>query len=221
MRSMSKAAKPLTVIVIAVGIAVAGAVFLSRRPAQVSETSAASRADVKPGGGHLRGPEAAKVTLVEFGDYQCPSCGAYAPVVLEVLRRYPQQVRLEFHHFPLISIHPFAMTAAMAAEAAGEQGRFWEMHDMLFDHQQIWSQSRNPEPDFLSYAARVGLNQNAFMQAMRSPQLQDRILQDVVRARDAKIDSVPAFFIDGQRIRPELSVDDFVNIIETKLKPPA
>lgn len=218
MKNMSKIVKPLSVIIFAVALAAAGAVFLSRQPARAPGTSTASRLDSEHGGGHFRGPDSARVTLVEFGDYQCPSCGAYAPIVLEVLRRYPQQVRLEFHHYPLISIHPYAMPAAMAAEAAGEQGKFWEMHDLIFDHQQIWSQSRNPEPDFLGYATRIGLNANSFMQGMRSPQLQDRILQDVVRARDAKIESVPAFFIEGQHIRPDLSVNDFVTIIDAKLK---
>jgi protein-disulfide isomerase len=214
---MSKLAKPLIVIVLAVGVAAAAAVYLSRQPEPVTETSAASTLDTK-GGGHFRGPENAVVTLVEFGDYQCPSCKAYHPVVLELLNRYPKQVRLEFHHYPLISIHPNSMAASKAVEAAGEQGKYWEMHDLIFEYQDQWAPSSNPEPEFLAMASRIGLNVNSFMQAMRSPQLQDRILQDVVRAREANIEAVPTFFIDGQMIHVPLSINAFVDAIEAKLK---
>jgi len=216
MRGMSKAVKPLSIILLAVVVAVVGAVYLSRRPEEVPETSAAPV--LGKGGGHFRGPEKAPITLVEFGDYSCPSCGAYHPVVKELLNRYPKQVRLEFHHYPLISIHPNAMAAALAVEAAGEQGRYWEMHDLIFEHQEEWSASPNPEPQFLALASRIGINSNDFMQAMRSPQLRDRVLQDVVRARDAKVDAVPTFFIDGERIHVTLSVGAFVEIIEARLR---
>src|SRR5215470_8822203 len=147
MRSMPKAIKPVIVIILAVAVAAGAAVFLSRQPDQpVPNSSAASLpADIKTGG-HFRGPENAELTLVEFGDYQCPSCGAYHPFVKEILNRYPEKLRLEFHHYPLISVHPNAMMGAMAAEAAGEQGHYWEMHDALFEHQREWGESRNAEP---------------------------------------------------------------------------
>ena len=217
MRNMSKAVKPLSIILLAIVVAAAAAVYLSRQPNPVTETSAAPVLDNK-GGGHFRGPEKAAITLVEFGDYQCPSCGAYHPVVKELMNRYPQQVRLEFHHYPLISIHPNAMAASLAVEAAGEQGKYWEMHDLIFEHQEEWSANPNPESQFLALASRIGLNANAFMQAVRSPQLQDRVLQDVVRAREAKIEAVPTFFIDGERIHVTLSVGAFVEIIEARLR---
>src|SRR5438874_11211233 len=132
---MSKVLKPLIVIVLAVAVAAGAAVYLSRTPDQPPETAAAAtRADIK-GGGHIRGPENAPLTLVEFGDYQCPSCGAYHPLVKQILTRYPQQVRLEFHNFPLISIHPTSMMASLAAKSAGEQSVYWEMHDALSEFQ--------------------------------------------------------------------------------------
>ncbi|HYR86630.1 MAG TPA: thioredoxin domain-containing protein [Terriglobia bacterium] len=204
-------------IILAVGVAAAAAVYLSREPEPVTETSAASTLNTK-GGGHFRGPENAAVTLVEFGDYQCPSCKAFAPVVQELLNRYPQQVRLEFHHYPLISIHPNSMAASIAAEAAGEQGKYWEMHDQIFEYQDQWAPSPNPEPEFLAMASRIGLNANAFMQSVRSPQLRDRILQDVVRAREANIEAVPTFFIDGQQVHLPLSVNAFVDAVQARLK---
>src|SRR5881227_1148341 len=109
---MPKLMKPLIVIVLAVGVAAGAAVFLSRGTDQAADNgSIASHVEIK-GGGHLRGPQNAQLTLVEFGDYQCPSCGAYHPFVKEIMSRYPEKVRLEFHHYPLISIHPNSMGAA-------------------------------------------------------------------------------------------------------------
>ena len=216
---MSKAAKPIVIIVLAVAVAGAAAFYFSRQSNEATNTSDSASAPLqKTGGGRFRGPENARITLVEFGDYQCPSCKAYHPVVQELLARYPQQVRLEFHHYPLISIHPNAMAASMAVEAAGEQGKYWEMHDLVFELQDQWSRSPNPEPDFLAMASRLGLNQNSFMQAMRSPQLQDRVLQDVVRAREAQVEAVPTFFIDGKKISVPLSITAFVDIVEMNLR---
>jgi protein-disulfide isomerase len=134
------------------------------------------------------------------------------------MKRYPNDLRLEFHHYPLISIHPNAMQAAMAAEAAGEQGRYWEMHDLLFDFQDQWSRQANPEAEFLTFAGRIGLNQNAFMQSLRSPDLQDRVLQDVVRAREANLEGVPTFFIDGKMIDNQYNLEYYVRIIDDYLQ---
>ena len=219
---MSKVVKPLSVIVLTVAVAAGAARFLSRQPDEPAEAPPSSVSEFKnTGGGQIKGPldrdSSAKITLVEFGDYQCPSCGAYFPLVNEVLARYPKEVRLEFHHYPLISIHPNAMAAAKAVEAAGEQGKYWEMHDLIFEYQPVWSQRENPEPDFLAMAARIGLNQNAFMQAMRAPAAEQRILQDVVRAREANVEAVPTFFIDGRQVHPKLSIDDFSRIIDEHL----
>ncbi len=214
MIGMLKVVKPLAVIILAVVIAAGAAYFLSRRSEEpTASADSTARVDIS-GGGHFRGPEKAQLTLVEFGDYQCPSCGAHHPLVQEILHRFPD-VRLEFHHYPLISIHPNAMAAAKAAEAAGEQGHYWEMHDMLFEHQQDWAPKPDVRPEFVAMAIRLGLNVNTFMQAMESPKIQDRILQDVDRAQVLKIDAVPTFFINGERIHVyNLSIEDFAKAIE-------
>src|SRR5262245_29239277 len=221
MWGMSKVIKPLIVIVLAVGVAAGAAVYLSRGSDERANTSdAPTRVDIK-GGGHLRGPlqgGEAEVTLVEFGDYQCPSCGAYHPFVKEILKRYPKQLRLEFHHYPLISIHPNSMAASMAAEAAGDQGHYWEMHDALFESQNGWATTPNPEPIFTALATRIGLNVSVFTQALRSPELQQRVLKDVERAQAAKVEAVPTFFISGDRQHIKLSMEDFVQTIEAHLR---
>ncbi len=214
---MQKFLKPLVVIILAVAVAAGAAVYLSRQPDQPADTpGATTHADIK-GGGRIRGPENAPLTLVEFGDYQCPSCGAYHPLVKEILNRYPQQLRLEFHHFPLVTIHPNSMLASQAAEAAGEQGRYWEMHDAIFDHQREWADSPNAEPIFIALASGFGLDINKFMQALRSPQIQERILKDVERGNNAHVEAVPTFFINGEQVHVRLSMEDFVQAIESHL----
>jgi protein-disulfide isomerase len=217
MTGMPKVMKPLIIIILAVAVAAGAAVFLSRQPDNVSETHAAPvDANIKVPG-HIRGPENAEVTLVEFGDYQCPSCGAYHPFVKEILNRYPTQVRLEFHHFPLISIHPNSMAAAKAVEAAGEQGHYWEMHDAIFEHQNQWADKPDPKPIFAALANLIGINGTILVQTMDSPKIQERILKDVEQGDQVKIQAVPTFFIKGQQVPIKLSMEDFVQVIEAQL----
>src|SRR5436190_7406043 len=215
---MTRLLRPVIVIVLAVAVAAGAAVYLSRQPEEAAITNGASTTtvDIKSGG-RFRGPDTAEVTLVEFGDYQCPSCAAYHPFVKEILNRYPKQLRLEFHHYPLISIHPNSMAASMAAEAAGEQGHYWEMHDLLFEYQAQWANTPNPEPVFLSFASRIGIDSNAFQRSLRSPELQQRILKDVERAQDAKVEAVPTFFINGDRVPIKPSMEDFGQVIDSHL----
>lgn len=213
---MKKLTKPLVVIIIAIGIAAGAAVYLSRTAdPHAEDTGPAQPVQIK--GGHFRGPENAQVTLVEFGDYECPACGAFHPFVKEILSRYPDKLRLEFHHFPLIGVHPNAMLGAMAAEAAGEQGKYWEMHDALYEHQREWGENRNAEVIVMALATRLGLDMNKFMQALRSPVLQDRILRDEALADQLKLNETPSFLIDGQRVYPKASIQEFVDLIEAHL----
>jgi protein-disulfide isomerase len=134
-----------------------------------------------------------------------------------VLKRYPTQVRLEFHHYPLVNIHQFAMAAALAAEAAGDQGKFWEMHDLIYVNQEKWSKMANAEAEFLTYAGSLGLNINQFMQAMRSPDTQQRVLADVTRGREANVNGTPSFFVNGKKIENPNGVDAFSAVIQEHL----
>ena len=234
---MNKMLKPLVVIVIAVAIAAAAATFLSREEASPNQSAAVEAAfegvgaapapgqdpnvlPALPGGqgGRIRGNPNAPVTLVEFGDYQCPSCGGFHPIVQELMRREGDKLKLEFHHFPLIQIHQNALNGSKAAEAAGDQGRYWEMSDMLFVNQTRWSALPNPETEFLTYATGLGLDANKFMQSYRSPEVEARVLADVQRGKAALVDATPTFFVNGQRLwdLPQ-GVEDFQQIIESKL----
>lgn len=215
---MSKIIKPVAVILLAVAVAAGAAVFLSRQPENDAPDTASAPVSGSFTGGRFRGPQDAKVTLVEFGDYQCPSCAAYHPFVKEILNRYPTQVRLEFHHFPLVTIHPNAMAASKAVEAAGEQGRYWEMHDAIFEYQPQWSSMPDPRPAFAAIANRIGINGTILVQTMESPKIQERILKDVEQGDRAVIKAVPTFFIDGKQVGFKLSMQEFVDEIEARLK---
>jgi protein-disulfide isomerase len=143
---------------------------------------------------HSRGPADAPVTLVEYGDYQCPFCGAAYPIVGELLRRRPDTVRFVYRHFPLTNVHPFAEMAAEAAEAAGARGRFWPMHDWLFQHQD--------ELDAMTILAgveAVGLDDEAVAAAIRGHRYLEKIRSDFVGGVHSGVNGTPTFFINGSR----------------------
>ena len=112
---------------------------------------------------HQQGPATAPVTLVEYGDYECPYCGMAYPIVKEVQRRMRDQMRFVFRHFPLVQVHPHAESAAEAAEAAGAQGKFWEMHDTLYEHQRALEGSH-----LVLYAVSLGLDRERFIRELTS-----------------------------------------------------
>lgn len=222
---MSNKAKPIIVIVLAVAVAAGIAFYLSRQSTTSSASSNGTEAPVvaaNPGGGHIRGKATATVTLVEFGDYQCPSCGFYYPMVEELLKRYPDKVKLEFHHYPLIQVHQHALAAAMAVEAAGDQGKYWEMHDKIYQHQKEWSAAADPETQFLAYANEIGLNANQFIQSVKSPDVERRILEDIKRGSEARVEGTPSFYINGRALNPlPAGVDEFAAVIDSSVLSPA
>ena len=139
-------------------------------------------------------------------------------MVTELFRRFPDQLALEFHHFPLASIHPNSVLAAITAESAGEQNRFWEMHGLLFANQDIWANSPNPEFLFISFAAQLGLDQDLFMRSLRANEIEARVLQNVNRARELMINAVPAFFLDGCPVPLPPTAEEFERLIYTALE---
>jgi protein-disulfide isomerase len=213
----SSVSKPVMVIIAAILLAAGAGYLLTRDRSVMSSPAPGTPVALQSGTGHARGPANAPITLVEFGDYQCPTCGHYYPIVEEVLHRFPTQVRFEFHHFPLVNAHHNALAAATAAEAAGEQNHFWEMHDMLYKHQDDWSNSADPEDIFAGYATQIGIDVNKFRQDMQSPAVGHRITDDVVRALDAKVPGTPTFLINGKMITTPKTVDDFAQVIQQQL----
>ncbi len=144
--------------------------------------------------------DSAKVTLVEFGDYQCPACGMAAPVIKQILDEYQGKVGFVFRHFPLPQ-HSNAMIAAKAAEAAGEQGKYWQMHDRLYSSQQQWENLPNPTETFVGYAKEFGLDENAFKASITTEKFFDKINGDKNDGDTLGVDSTPTFFVNGIKIR--------------------
>ena len=148
---------------------------------------------------HIRGNPDATVTLEEFGDFQCPPCGSFAAFAEELLKEYDSRVRLIFRHFPL-SAHEHAREASLAAEAAGIQGRFWEMYDVLYREQAAWSKAPNARELFESYAGTIGLNVDQFKKDMDGEQAQARVDSDYARGESLGIKLTPTLYINGQPV---------------------
>jgi protein-disulfide isomerase len=141
-----------------------------------------------------RGPADAPVMLVEYADFQCPACGRAHPVIAQLAARYPDRVRWVFRHFPLASSHPRALPAAIAAEAAGAQGRFWEMHDLLFENQ-----GRLEDDHLIEYARRIGLDLDRFRADLRRRLNENKIREQLRQGARSGVNGTPTIFIDGQR----------------------
>ena len=152
---------------------------------------------------HAVGPADARVTLVEFGDFECPHCGALHPVLQAVRKAFGGNLRFVFRHFPLRASHPHALAAAKAVEAAGEQGRFWEMYARLYQHQTELS-----DADLERHARELGLDPGRFAQALGARAHEGRIREDLASAAQSGAQGTPSLFINGQLYQGPLERDE-------------
>ncbi len=143
---------------------------------------------------HAEGPANAPLTLVEYGDYQCPYCGAAYPVVKRLQKKLGKKLRFVFRNFPLTEAHPYALIAAEAAEAAALQGKFWEMHDLLFEEQRLLKPEIIP-----SWVKRIGLNLEQFENDIKQGVIEKRIKEDRQGGIRSGVNGTPTFFINGTR----------------------
>jgi Na+/H+ antiporter NhaA len=166
----------------------------TRQFARTAEAIVDLAAPVEPERDHIRGSDDAPVTLVEYGDFECPYCGQAEPIVRELLNDFGHDVRYVFRHLPLSDVHPHAELAAEAAEAADDQGAFWPMHDLLFEHQDAL------EPkNLMSYAEELGLDVDRFTEALRRHEHAGRVASDVDDADMSGVSGTPTFFVNGLR----------------------
>jgi protein-disulfide isomerase len=152
---------------------------------------------------HVRGNPSAPVTLEEFADFQCPSCGAYYPELKKIESEFGDKLKVVFRERPLVPPHDHALMAAQAAEAAGLQNRFWEMHDKLYENQTAWSDARDLVPIFVDYAKQIGLNPDQFMKDLNGEAVAQRIFQDGKRSHSLGINSTPTFFVNGKEAKDD------------------
>lgn len=186
------------VIVVAVALAALGSgtmLYHAKRP-QVKNMpdtqSVSAPGETSP---HVRGNPGAPVTLEEFGDFQCPPCGQFAAFAEELLKEYDSRLRVVFRNFPLPG-HEHAREAALAAEAAGFQGKFWEMYDTLYKEQSTWSKAPNTRELFESYAGTLGLNMDEFKKDMDSDKAKERVDSDHALGESLGIKVTPTLFIN-------------------------
>jgi protein-disulfide isomerase len=149
---------------------------------------------------HVRGAKDGKVTLVEFGDFQCPACGAFEPIVRQVMADNKDTVKFSFRHFPITQIHKNALLAAKASEAAGLQGKFWEMHDMLYDKQEEWGEALNAREFIMVYATTLKLDTKKFSSDLDSKTLEDKILAEFKEGVKLGVQGTPTFFLNGKKV---------------------
>ena len=158
---------------------------------------------------HSQGPADAAVTLVEYGDYECPYCGAAYPIIKEVQSRMGERLRFVFRNFPITTSHPHAQQAAEAAEAAGVLGQFWPMHDLLYENQK-----RLRDEDLLSYADQLGLDVDRFKRELDEHVYAERVHDDFMSGVRSGVNGTPTFYIDGGRYDDSYDADTLLAALE-------
>ena len=208
---------PFIIVGTVAALTLAGGTILYRAKRPSLLTITAQRSAEGPGSLHALGPADAPVTLEEFGDFQCPPCGALSEPLNQLAHDFPR-LRIIFRHFPL-AVHQHAMDAALAAEAAGMQGRFWQMHDILYRDQAIWSQSTDVRGLFSSYAGMLGLKLDRFQKDMTSNEATERIKSDQREAGKLQVTNTPTIFLNNRAVPPaSFNATDLRRAVEAAMK---
>jgi len=209
--------KQFWAVIIAVIIVLGGIFWITGKNKPATDNSSSS---AKPSQ-HIEGQGQSGVTLVEYGDFECPFCGQFYPIVKQVEAQYDKQIHFQFRNLPLIQIHQNALAGARAAEAASLQGKFWEMHDLLYQNQDPsektgWVASSNPLDDyFVGFAQQLGLNITQFKTDFASSKVNDTINADIAEFNKTGLEeATPTFLLDGKQIKPGYSVADFQKYID-------
>ncbi len=205
-------------------LAVSAAIFGMTQLAQTSEDSvkvknkSAFVADVS-GNDWVKGNTKSNIVLIEYSDFQCPACGRYYPILKELSQEFKNNIQFVYRHFPLRQIHANAQFAAQAAEAAGKQGKFWEMHDVIFEKQSEWSNQKREqvEENFISYARVLNIDVTQFKEDLNSKEVIDKVNNSYQGGIKARVNSTPTFFLNGEKIQNPRSYEEFRNVINKAL----
>jgi len=165
---------------------------------------------------HLAGASKTEVTVVEFGDFQCPACGIAYQIVSRIKEEYKGKVNFAFREFP-IAAHKNGYSSALAAETAGGQGMFWEMHDMLYDNQKEWSDRDDAIDIFTSYAKKIGIDADKFKKDVEDKKYDAKIQNDLKDGNMLGVNATPTFFINGKKYSGVLTYEDFMSKIEKEM----
>lgn len=168
---------------------------------------------------NIYGENNKKVTLIEYGDFQCPACGSYYPIIKQLKEKYAEDIQFQFRNFPLSQIHPNARAASRAAQAAAKQNKFWEMHDMLYEQQTSWSSLSDAAPVFQGYATQIGLNMEQYQTDFASSEINNIINADYAEGTKQGVNSTPTFFLQGKKIdNAPQTLDEFSKLIDEAIK---
>lgn len=181
-----------------------------------NKTNTASTSSNAPVSNHSVGKNTKNVEIVAYKDFQCPPCGQFYPIEKQIIEKYGDQIKYTFRHFPIDTAHPNARAAHRAAESAGLQNKFFEMHDLIYENQQTWANTTNPKPIFDSYAKQIGLNIVQFNKDYSSEIVNSTINADRAEGTAKQVEGTPTFFINGTKIdNSQLSsVEAFSKVID-------
>lgn len=181
-------------------------------------TPSTSTSDTTPvAGDWTKGSLDAKVQIIEYSDLQCPACAGFEPTAKRLIAEFGDKIGFTYRHFPLTTIHKNAEPASWASEAAGSQGKFWEMHDILFDKQSDWSNESNPLEKFTSYAVSLGLDGETFKTDYDSSTLRRKVTDQIRAGTRADVNSTPTLFLNGKKLDFPRSYDDLKNAVNNEL----
>jgi protein-disulfide isomerase len=200
--------------VIVVVLAIAGLLFWGKDSAKIEppyEVGVIHELD------HIKGKATSTLIVTEYADFQCPACRSYYPIMRELKEQYGERVLFVYRNFPLTSIHPNAEFAARAAEAAGKQGKFWEMHDLLFEKQNEWANVADIYSKFESYATLLNLNITQFKNDWTSKEIRDLVRGQKNHALQSGLQGTPTFFVNDQKIENPNSIEQFKIILNSAL----
>ncbi|MDD5750011.1 MAG: thioredoxin domain-containing protein [Patescibacteria group bacterium] len=166
----------------------------------------------------FKGNPEAEVSLIEYSDFQCPACASYYPLLKRLAEEMGDEIKIIYRHFPLSSIHPQADLAAQASEAAGVQGYFWEMHDLLFEKQSEWSGQKNAKDIFIGYGRELGLDIELFSADIDSRAVKKIVSDDKISGNQAFVSGTPTLFLNGEKINNPRSYDQLRQLIQNELE---
>jgi protein-disulfide isomerase len=227
---------PFIIILVVLGAALGSAWYLTRAlpvtpttptsgspatsqgsPASQQQQSVAGVPGAEPA--HVLGPADAPVRLEEFGDFECPPCGMFHPILQQMKQEFGDKLQVTFREFPLVPTHQHALAAASAAEAAGLQNKFWEMHDLIYDHQNEWKKEFDVRPIFEGYAKQIGLDVERYKRDVNGDLVAQRIFQDGKRGHSLGVKGTPTVFMNGREVPFEnLPAEKLRVVIQNELR---
>lgn len=166
---------------------------------------------------YTKGNVKSKVVLTEYGDFQCPACASYFPIVNAIVEEYKDKILFLYRDFPLTNAHKYAHLSARAAFLANKQNKYWEMYDLLYENQTEWAQSTNAEEIFTGYAKKLGMDTDKFKNDLNSNEAKKFVDEALASANSLGLNSTPSFFINGSKIDNPNSFDDFKKLIDDEL----